>query len=86
MREARLFLMVHSNKTRSNGLTLEHRKFPNDVQKIFCTVRLMEHWNRLPRDVAESKICRYSRPIWMPTFAIFCKVPALAEALDSMIS
>lgn len=54
MREARLFLMVHSNRTRSHGLTLEHRKFPNDVQKIFCTVRLMEHWNRLPRWMLES--------------------------------
>jgi len=42
---------------------LEHRKFHINMEKNFFTVRVMEHWNRLPREVVESpsmeifKIC-----------------------------
>ena len=53
MDKARLFLVVHSNRTRSNGLKLVHRKFCTNVQKNF-TIRVMEHWHRLPREVVES--------------------------------
>ena len=53
MDEARLFSVVHTNRTRSNGLKLEHRKLLTNMQNFF-TVRVTEHWNRLPREVAES--------------------------------
>lgn len=38
--------------TRSNGL--EHRKFHINTQKNLFSVRVMEHWNRLPRKVMKS--------------------------------
>ena len=46
MDEARLFLVVCSDRTRSNDLKLEHRKLCTNIWKIFFTARVMEHWHR----------------------------------------
>jgi len=62
MGEARLFLVVCKDGTRSTGLKLEYRKFSTNMQKNFSTnmqknffmVRMTEPWNRFPREVVES--------------------------------
>ena len=54
MDEARLFSALYTNRARRNGLKLEHRKFHTNIRKDFFTIRVMEHWNRLPREVVES--------------------------------
>ncbi|KAK4816119.1 hypothetical protein QYF61_011355 [Mycteria americana] len=42
------------DRTRGNGHTLKHRQLPPNIRKHFFTVRVTEHWHRLPRDVMES--------------------------------
>jgi len=51
---ARLFAEVPGNRTRGSGPKLQQRKFHLHMRNNFLTVRVTEHWNRLPREVAES--------------------------------
>jgi len=54
MNEARLFLVVCSERKRSNDKKLVHRKFLKNISKNLFTIRVTEHWNRLSREVVES--------------------------------
>lgn len=43
--------MVLRDRTRGNRHKLKHRKLCLNIRKHFVTVRVTEHWDRLPRDV-----------------------------------
>ena len=50
----RLFIRVSGDRTRENGLILKEDRFRLDIRKKSFTVRMVRHWNRLPRDVVDA--------------------------------
>lgn len=73
---ARLFSEVPSDRTRSSGHKLEHKKFQPNMRKSFF-IESGRDWNRLPMEAAE---CPSLETFQTQLDALLCNLPALAGA------
>jgi len=57
-----IFSRACCNRTRSNGFKVRESRFRLDTRKKFFTLRVVKHWDRLPREAVEAPSLETVKP------------------------
>jgi len=83
---ARLFSVVPSARTGGSGHNLKRRRFRLNIRKHVFTVRMTEHWRRLPRKDVEPPSLEEFRSRLDMVLATRSGCPCLSRGLDDKTS
>ena len=73
-----------SDRTRGDRHKLEHRKFYLNIKNNFFTLRVTEHWNRLPGEVVEYPSLEIFEMHLNAFLCNLCREPNFGDGLDDV--
>ena len=79
---------MYFDRTKGNGFRLKEKRFRLDIMKKFLTIRMVKHWNRLPREVMDTSSLETFRQAGpgseQPDLAVDVPVHCRGDGLDDL--
>ena len=79
---------MYCDRTKGNGFRLKDKRFRLDIMKKFLTIRMVKHWNRLPREMMNTSSLETFRQAGLgseqPDLAVDVPVHCRGDGLDDL--